>query len=106
LLSFWYAPSDRLFYPKALLQPYAQWLAEAGIPPRGRELARTDNRCPFCAACACIVRVHQNVRVDEIPIAHGARHGKSAASIPDRTVAEPRHRSTPRLLERLSFADQ
>jgi len=48
LLSFWNGPSDRQFYPKALLQPYAQWLAEAGVAPIGRAFTRTDNRCPFC----------------------------------------------------------
>jgi FdhE protein len=48
LLSFWYAPSDRQFYPKALLQPYAQWLAESGVAPQRRGCARADNRCPFC----------------------------------------------------------
>jgi formate dehydrogenase accessory protein FdhE len=70
LLSFWYAPSDRLFYPKALLQPYAQWLAEAGITPRGRELARTDNRCPFCGGVPqlSVLRV-----ADESPSGGGGR---------------------------------
>src|SRR5881296_309363 len=31
LLAFWRAPSDRQFFAKAILQPYAQWLAERGI---------------------------------------------------------------------------
>jgi formate dehydrogenase accessory protein FdhE len=48
LVAFWYAPSDRQFFPKALLQPYAQWLAESGVLPRRGEQTRTDNRCPFC----------------------------------------------------------
>jgi FdhE protein len=48
LVSFWHAPSDRQFFPKALLQPYAQWLAESGVRPRRGQQTRTDNRCPFC----------------------------------------------------------
>jgi FdhE protein len=58
LLSFWYAPSDRQFFPKALLQPYAQWLAESGVTPRGRGLARTDNRCPFCGGMPQLSVLH------------------------------------------------
>ena len=34
---------------RAILQPYAQWLAERGAAPVGRGLPRADNRCPFCA---------------------------------------------------------
>jgi Uncharacterized protein involved in formate dehydrogenase formation len=48
LLAFWRAPSDRQFFAKAIVQPYAQWLAESGVAPVGRELSRADNRCPFC----------------------------------------------------------
>jgi formate dehydrogenase accessory protein FdhE len=48
LLQFWRAPSDRQFFAKAILQPYAQWLAENGIAPVGRERSSVDNRCPFC----------------------------------------------------------
>lgn len=48
LLQFWRAPTDRQFFAKAIVQPYAQWLAENGIAPVGRELSRVDNRCPFC----------------------------------------------------------
>ena len=58
LLSFWHAPSDRQFFPKALLQPYAQRLAEAAVAPRGRELARTDNRCPFCGGAPQLSVLH------------------------------------------------
>jgi formate dehydrogenase accessory protein FdhE len=70
LLSYWYAPSDRQFYPKALLQPYAQWLAEAGVAPRGRELARTDNRCPFCGGVPQLSVLHA---ADESPSGGGGR---------------------------------
>ena len=48
LLQFWRAPSDRQFFAKAILQPYAQWLAEHGIAPVGRGRPSVDNRCPFC----------------------------------------------------------
>ena len=48
LLGYWRAPSDQDFFAKATLQPYGAWLAECGIAPRGRQLPRTDNRCPFC----------------------------------------------------------
>jgi FdhE protein len=48
LLAFWRAPSDRQFFAKAIVQPYAQWLAERGVAPAGRDLPRGDARCPFC----------------------------------------------------------
>ena len=70
LRSFWHAPSDRQFYPKALLQPYAQWLAEAGVTPRGRELAHTDNRCPFCGGVPQLSVLHA---ADNSPSGGGGR---------------------------------
>ena len=70
LLSFWYAPSDRLFYPKALLQPYAHWLAESGVTPCGRDAARTDNRCPFCGGMPQLSVLHV---ADDSPAAGGGR---------------------------------
>ncbi len=48
LLAFWRAPSDRDFFAKAIVQPYADWLAVTGVVPVGRDLPRADNRCPFC----------------------------------------------------------
>lgn len=48
VLAYWRSPSDRQFIAKAVLQPYAQSLAEHGIRPAGRALARADNRCPVC----------------------------------------------------------
>src|SRR2546425_12844602 len=35
LLSYWHDRSDRQFFAKALLQPYGQWLADAGVLPIG-----------------------------------------------------------------------
>ena len=48
LLEQWRAPSDTRFFEKALLQPYARWLAESGAQPLGRDLERREGRCPFC----------------------------------------------------------
>ena len=48
LLEYWRSPSDTQFFAKALLQPYALWLAETRITPAGRELAGGERRCPFC----------------------------------------------------------
>jgi formate dehydrogenase accessory protein FdhE len=48
LLAFWHAPSDRHFFAKAIVQPYAQRLADCGVNPVGRERSRAGNRCPFC----------------------------------------------------------
>ena len=48
LLALWRAPSDRDFFAKAIVQPYADWLATTGVAPVGRDLPRADNRCPFC----------------------------------------------------------
>jgi FdhE protein len=48
LLTYWTAPSDRQFFPKAILQPYAQWLVDAGVTPGDRAPAQTANRCPRC----------------------------------------------------------
>jgi formate dehydrogenase accessory protein FdhE len=47
LLTYWHEPSDLQFFAKAFLQPYAQWLAEAGVR-RERHLGGGENRCPFC----------------------------------------------------------
>jgi formate dehydrogenase maturation protein FdhE len=48
LLGYWRAPSPRQFFPKAILQPYAQWLADAGVTPVGRAGPHPSNRCQFC----------------------------------------------------------
>jgi FdhE protein len=49
LRSWWRAPSDEQFFPKAVAQPYAQRLAELAIAPADRGLENGPNRCPFCA---------------------------------------------------------
>ena len=48
LLEYWRSPSDTNFFAKAILQPYARWLAETGTTPTGRELAGGERACPFC----------------------------------------------------------
>ena len=48
LLEYWRDPSDTDFFAKALLQPYALWLAETRTTPIGRELAGGERACPFC----------------------------------------------------------
>lgn len=48
LLEQWRAPSDVQFFAKAVLQPYARWLAESGAKPIDREVEVGENRCPFC----------------------------------------------------------
>ena len=48
VLRFWRKPSDDQFFAKAIVQPYAQWLAERGVAPVDRAFGREDNRCPFC----------------------------------------------------------
>jgi formate dehydrogenase accessory protein FdhE len=49
LLDYWRAPSALQFFAKALLQPWAQWLAETGAQLPERNMEAKENRCPFCA---------------------------------------------------------
>jgi FdhE protein len=48
LRDYWQARSDRAFFGKALLQPYGQWLAEAGVSPIRPERSHADRSCPRC----------------------------------------------------------
>ena len=45
LVSYWKNRSDKQFFAKALLQPYAQRLTESGQMP---QLPHGENQCPFC----------------------------------------------------------
>ena len=54
LRAYWLEPSDTEFFAKAVVQPYAQWCAEASVLA-GRDGGRWEgrrsnggNRCPFC----------------------------------------------------------
>jgi FdhE protein len=46
LLDYWENRSDKLFFPKAFLQPYAQWCVQSGALPR--QTSTAENRCPYC----------------------------------------------------------
>jgi len=52
ILEEWRAPTGTRFFAKALLQPYARWLAESGGHPLDRDLERGAGRCPFCGGRA------------------------------------------------------
>jgi formate dehydrogenase maturation protein FdhE len=47
LLEYWQDRSDRRFFPKALIQPYAQWCADR-LPRRADRPYEFRNRCPSC----------------------------------------------------------
>jgi formate dehydrogenase accessory protein FdhE len=67
LLTYWRVPSDRQFFPKAVLQPYMQWLSEEGVSPAGRHTIAEQNRCPFCGGAPQL----STLRVMSDPLAHG-----------------------------------
>lgn len=46
LLQYWQTRSDKLFFPKAFLQPYARWAVESGALTKQPETP--ENRCPYC----------------------------------------------------------
>lgn len=52
ILEEWRAPSGSQFFAKALLQPYARWLAESGGHPFDRDTEKGGGRCPFCGGRA------------------------------------------------------
>ena len=58
LTACWNRPSDRQFFAKAVLQPYARFLAEAGVMPIDRELTMAENRCPFCGGIPQLSMLH------------------------------------------------
>jgi len=45
LLEYWDNRSDKLFFPKAFLQPYAQWSVQSGALTKQTS---AENRCPHC----------------------------------------------------------
>jgi FdhE protein len=67
LLTCWGASCDGQFFAKAILQPYAHWLSNAGISPVGRPVRRAGNRCPFCAGAPQL----SVLQVTSEPLAHG-----------------------------------
>jgi len=48
LLAGWHAPAEQSFFPKIVLQPYAQYLAAIDVRPIGRNVPRDKHSCPFC----------------------------------------------------------
>jgi formate dehydrogenase maturation protein FdhE len=48
LQAAWQSPSGQDFFPKMVLQPYAQYLREAGVRPGDRRLPERALSCPFC----------------------------------------------------------
>lgn len=46
LLEYWHNRSDKLFFPKAFLQPYAHWSVQSGA--LSRQDSTGENRCPYC----------------------------------------------------------
>lgn len=46
LLEYWNHRSDKLFFPKAFLQPYAQWSVQSGALLK--QTSTPENRCPYC----------------------------------------------------------
>jgi len=60
LTVIWSNPSDRQFVAKAVLQPYAETLADSGITPMERPASRADNRCPFCGGAPQLSILHSS----------------------------------------------
>jgi formate dehydrogenase accessory protein FdhE len=58
ILEEWRAPTGTRFFAKALLQPYARWLAESGGRPFDRGLERGGGHCPFCGGRAQVSLLH------------------------------------------------
>lgn len=48
LRAAWHTPSNQHFFPKMVLQPYAQYLTEADVRPLDRNLPDGTLACPFC----------------------------------------------------------
>lgn len=48
LLDYWHTRSDQNFFGKALVQPYAQRLAESSTTPLYPDWPRREHQCPFC----------------------------------------------------------
>ncbi len=58
LTTCWHHPSDRQFFAKAVLQPYARWLADAQVIPVDRHLTMAESRCPFCGGAPQLSILH------------------------------------------------
>src|SRR3989442_8820622 len=58
LLEWWRTPSDEQFFPKVIVQPYAQRLAELSIRPADRETPSGEHVCPFFCGRPPISVIH------------------------------------------------
>jgi FdhE protein len=58
LIEWWQSPSDQQFFPKVILQPYAQRLAELGVRPADRDRPAHDLVCPFCGGAPQVSTLH------------------------------------------------
>jgi FdhE protein len=58
LTTCWNRPSDRQFFAKAVLQPYARLLADGDMMPSDRNLTMAQNRCPFCGGVPQLSMLH------------------------------------------------
>lgn len=64
LLAFWQSPSDRQFFAKVAMQPYMDWLIACGVTRPDREIARAENRCPFCGGLPQLSVLHAAPETD------------------------------------------
>jgi FdhE protein len=48
LFAYWRAPTDRQFFPKAILQPYGERLTATGARELNGPAAHAERRCPRC----------------------------------------------------------
>jgi len=60
LTAVWMNPSDRQFVAKAVLQPYAETLAENGVAPADRPASSPDNLCPVCGGAPQLSILHSS----------------------------------------------
>jgi hypothetical protein len=68
LYSAWRTPGTRQFFGRLVIQPYAQCLALAGVPPVDREMTLAENLCPFCGGAPQVSILSGGSHTD------GARH--------------------------------
>jgi formate dehydrogenase accessory protein FdhE len=66
LLTYWTAPSDRQFFAKAIVQPYAECLVARRIAPQQRGLRQAETHCPSCGGNP------------QVSILHSAEHESAA----------------------------
>jgi FdhE protein len=62
LLDYWHHPSDRDFFAKSILQPYAQSLAENGIRREGD--STSPHRCPMCGGSPQVSVLDKSETID------------------------------------------